>query len=53
MAFDLLEKRSSVHSSRPKQVFAGEMHVISACHNNMEIETDKSTRITGSAGKIP
>ncbi|KAL1860863.1 hypothetical protein Plec18170_001377 [Paecilomyces lecythidis] len=25
IAFDLLEKRSSMHSSRPKQIFAGEM----------------------------
>ena len=27
LAFDLLEKRSAKHSSRPKQVFAGEMYV--------------------------
>lgn len=25
LAFELLEKRSAKHSSRPKQVFAGEM----------------------------
>ena len=27
LAFELLEKRAAIHSSRPKQVFAGEMYV--------------------------
>ena len=27
LAFELMEKRSVKHSSRPKQVFAGEMYV--------------------------
>lgn len=27
LAFELLEKRSAIHSSRPRQVFAGEMYV--------------------------
>lgn len=26
LAFELLEKRSSKHSSRPRQIFAGEMY---------------------------
>lgn len=27
LAFELMEKRSAIHSSRPKQLFAGEMYV--------------------------
>jgi hypothetical protein len=27
LAFELMEKRSAKHSSRPKQTFAGEMYV--------------------------
>jgi hypothetical protein len=27
LAFELMEKRSSIHSSRPKQIFAGEMYI--------------------------
>lgn len=26
LAFELMEKRSLLHSSRPKQIFAGEMY---------------------------
>lgn len=31
LAFELLEKRSAIHSSRPKQIFAGEMYATSLC----------------------
>jgi hypothetical protein len=27
LAFELMEKKSAIHSSRPRQVFAGEMYV--------------------------
>lgn len=26
LAFELMEKRSAIHSSRPRQIFAGEMY---------------------------
>jgi hypothetical protein len=51
LAYELMEKRSLKHSSRPSQIFAGEMYGRPGASS--QFQADAAQLLQGGLGKLP